>query len=228
MGLQKAKLFNVSVDPETSVDVLFNPTEYGIDRGATYAELAVPGLKTPILQFIRGEAQTLNLELFLDRTDQRAPLGGGLTQVVGALGGGADKRGLLDKDLEQLRQFVQINGDLHAPPVCRFEWGTVKFQGVVTSLKEKHQLFDESGQVLRARVTLTLKSYEPVEVQLRELRRSSPDRTRVRVVREGERLDQLANEAYGNPRLWRVIAEANGIDHPRFLAPGMTLQIPAL
>jgi hypothetical protein len=208
MALEHAKLVNVSVDPPESVDVLFNPTEYGVDRGASYAELQVPGLPTPILQFVRGDTQTLSLELFLDRTSER--------QTV-------------EEDLARLRKFVQIDSRLHAPPVCRFRWGREPFfEGVVTSLKEKFSLFDNAGRVLRARVTLTLKSYKPVEVQLRELRRQSPDRTHVRVLREGERLDQLANEAYGNPRLWRVIAEENGIDRPRFVSPGTPLRVPAL
>src|SRR5512132_1847736 len=139
MGLQKAKIVNVSVDPEVAIDVLFNPTEYGINRGANYTEMPVPGLRTPILQFIRGEAQTVDLELFLDGTNKREPI---------------------EKDLDKLRKFVNIDGELHAPPVCRFEWGKVSFQGVVTSLKEKFQLFAEDGQVLRARVTLSIKSYE--------------------------------------------------------------------
>ena len=64
-----ATLTNLSKVPTPpSVEVQFNPTEYGIDRGASYAELQVPGLRTPLLQFVRGEAQTLTLELFLDGT----------------------------------------------------------------------------------------------------------------------------------------------------------------
>jgi nucleoid-associated protein YgaU len=50
----------------------------------------------------------------------------------------------------------------------------------------------------------------------------------VRTVRDGETLAQLANEAYGDPRLWRVIATQNDIDRPRFLATGRTLRIPAV
>jgi hypothetical protein len=216
MALQKARLVNVSVSPPVWVDVLFNPTEYGIDRGAAYADLQVPGLETPILQFVRGEAETLTVELFLDRS--------------------AEGKSVED-DLAKLRKFVQIDPTLHAPPVCSFQWGAnvqlhdppgPGFQGVVTALKEKYSLFDDQGHVLRARVTLTLKSYKPAEVQLREISRQSPDRTHVRVLREGERLDQLANETYGNPRLWRVIARANRIDRPRFVRPGTPLFVPAL
>jgi hypothetical protein len=207
MALAKARLWNVSVNPPVATDVMFNPTDYGIDRGASYAELDVPGLKTPILQFVRGEAQTLSLSLFLDGSDARQPVAGALAA---------------------LRKFICIDGELHTPPVCLFEWGDVSFQGVATSLKEKYSLFDGDGNVVRATVTLALKSYEAVEVQLREMKRSSPDRTRVRSVRDGETLAQLANEAYGDPRLWRVIASQNGIDRPRFLSTGQTLRIPAV
>lgn len=105
--------------------------------------------------------------------------------------------------------------------------GEIAFQGVVTTFKERFQLFAEDGKLLRVRVTLTLKSYKSAEVQLRELRRQSPDRTRVRVLRE-ETLAQLAADAYGDPRLWRVIAEANDIDRPRFVPVGTPLRLPSL
>ena len=213
MGLEYATLTNVSTLPPQTVAVQFNPTEYGIDRGASFAELQVPGLRTPLLQFVRGEGQTLSLELFLDGTDKRAS---------------SNPDETVEGRLAKLREFVTIQKELHAPPVCLFKWRQVEFQGVVTSLKEKYSLFDESGKVLRARVTLTLKSYEAVEVQLRSLQLESPDRTRVRVVRERETIAQIADEAYGNPRLWRVIAEANEVDRPRFLVPGTPLTIPSI
>jgi nucleoid-associated protein YgaU len=50
----------------------------------------------------------------------------------------------------------------------------------------------------------------------------------VRVLREGETLALVAAEAYGDPRLWRLIAEENGIDRPRFVAPGTPLRVPAI
>jgi nucleoid-associated protein YgaU len=82
--------------------------------------------------------------------------------------------------------------------------------------------------ILRARITLSLKSYEAVDEQLRELKKESPDRTRVRVVREGETLSAIAAEVYGDSRLWRVLAEANAIDRPRFVPAGTALYVPAL
>jgi Contractile injection system tube protein/LysM domain len=186
---------------------MFNPTDYGIDRGANYAELDVPGLDTPILQFIRGEAQTLSLVLFLDGSDARQPV---------------------SDALDALRLFVSIDGHLHSPPICLFQWGDQSFQGVVTTLKEKFSLFDANGNVLRATITLSLKSYVPADVQIRAIKASSPDRTQVRAVRDGDTLASIAYEAYGQSSLWRPIADANGLDRPRFLQAGQTLVIPAL
>lgn len=208
MALVKATLTNVSADPTPPpIQVLFNPTDYGISHAANYAAMEVPGLSSPIFQFIRGEAAVLSLELFLDRTNDRQDV----------------EQALLD-----LRTFVTISGTLHHPPVCRFDWGQTHFTGIVTSLRDKYALFAEDGRVVRARVSLTLKKYQSAEVQLRELKRSSPDRTHRRVLREGETLAHVAAEVYGDPRLWRVIAEANDIDRPRFVPAGTALVIPAL
>jgi nucleoid-associated protein YgaU len=38
----------------------------------------------------------------------------------------------------------------------------------------------------------------------------------------------VAFRRYGNPNLWRAIAEANGIDDPMRLPIGATLLVPAL
>jgi hypothetical protein len=211
MSLVKATITDVSRaqgDPaQTVVTVLFNPTDVTVERASHYASMPVPGLSMPILQYIRGESDVLSLELFLDKTDLP---------------------GDIVKDLAQLETFVQIDSSLHAPPVAEFSWGSTCFTGVVTSLRRKMTLFSEDGRVLRARVTLSLKSYKSAEVQLRDLKLSSADRTHVRVLREGETLAHIAYEVYGDPRMWRPIALANGIERPRFIDPGTPLVIPAM
>jgi nucleoid-associated protein YgaU len=190
-----------------AVTVLFNPTDLSVDCGSHYASMPVPGLAIPILQYIRGESDVLHLELFLDRTDQNNDI---------------------NNDIAALEAFVKIDGSLHAPPVVRFAWGDFSFTGVIASLRKKMTLFSEDGRALRARLTLSIKSYKSAEVQLRDLNLSSPDRTHARVLREGETLAHIANEVYGDPRMWRPIALANGIERPRFMEPGTPLRIPAL
>jgi hypothetical protein len=207
MSLIKAKIRDVSHAQTKPLDVLFNPTDLSVDRGSHYASMPVPGLSMPILQYIRGESDVLHLELFLDRTD-----------------GGSD----VESDLGFLRGLITIDGTLHAPPVIEFSWANFQFTGVVTSIRDKLTLFAEDGRILRARIALTVKSYKSAEVQLRDLKLSSPDRSHARVLREGETVAHIAYEAYGDPRMWRPIALANGIERPRFIEPGTPLWIPAL
>jgi hypothetical protein len=44
----------------------------------------------------------------------------------------------------------------------------------------------------------------------------------------GERLDEIASEVYGDPALWRLIAEFNDITHPLQIAAGSLLRIPTV
>ena len=211
MPITRATITDVSHangDPgQKVVQVLFNPTDLTVDQGSHYAAMPVPGLSMPILQYVRGESDLLQLELFLDRVDQ-----------------GTD----VEQDLKSLNDFMVIDSALHAPPVVQFVWSSFSFTGVITSVRRRMTLFSEDGRILRARLTLSLRSYKSAEVQLRELKLSSPDRTHVRVLREGETLAHIANAVYGDPRMWRPIAVANDIDRPRFVAPGTPLLVPAL
>jgi len=210
MALTKAILKNWSasqVPGENEIEVLFNPTEYSITRNLSYAEIAIPGLQMPVLQFVRGETQTLEVELFLDRSETRESVAG---------------------DLDALRNLARINSELHAPPIVRFSWDQTRFIGVIANLRERFVLFAEDGAVQRARVTLTIKRFQAPDAQWQEIGYQSPDRTKTWVVRAGDRLDQIASREYGDPTRWTVIAEANGIDRPRALTPGSVLTIPAL
>ena len=72
------------------------------------------------------------------------------------------------------------------------------------------------------------KEYIPVEIQVKDSPFSSPDRTKKFLVKEGDSIWQISYTAYGDPKYWRVIAEENNIDDPRFLEPGKEITIPPL
>lgn len=207
MALVNATLTNASVAGAKPIKVIINPDTYSVTTNILYPDISVPGLRTPLLQFVRGEAKTLAVELFLDQTDTGESL---------------------SAKLKDLRNFVTINGDLHAPPVCKFEWGDTVFTGVMNEFAEKFLIFDESGKILRARVTIKMKAYEPANLQYREINKQSPDRTKTRAIRAGDRLDLIAAEEYGDPAFWRILAEANNLERPRLLPQGMVLEVPPL
>ena len=45
-------------------------------------------------------------------------------------------------------------------------------------------------------------------------------------VEGGERLDTISNDYYGNPGMWKVIADANVLSSIDGLKPAITLRIP--
>jgi hypothetical protein len=90
-----------------AIDVSYNPSELAFAQTANYADINIPGLDAPILQFIRGSAETLNLELFFDSTEN----GTGTSAVP------------VTTKVDPFYQLVRISGDLHTPPLVRVVWG---------------------------------------------------------------------------------------------------------
>lgn len=206
-GMENAKLINMSVDPVVEIGVMYNPNELTITTNMLYPDISVPGLRVPLTQFVRGQAKTLAAELFLDQSTTGESLAG---------------------KLAALRDLVSIDSKLHAPPVVRFQWGDTNFTGVLFEFMEKFSMFDKEGKILRARVTIKMKAYEPSNLQYTEINRGSPDRTKTRAARAGDRYDLIAAEEYGDPALWPALAEANGDDRPRLLRPGDLIVVPSL
>jgi nucleoid-associated protein YgaU len=190
------------------VPLKFNPTEYQLNKANTFAEIPIPGLESPPLQWIRGGAETLAMELLVDTTATLEDVG--------------------EKYVRRLRALLSPDEGLHAPPIVRFTWDRDVFTGVLESMATSYLLFDPDGVPLRARLNVTLKEYRPVAVQVRETRKRSSDVDKTWMVAAGDRLDRIAFAVYRDAGLWRVLAEANGIDDPRSLEPGRLLTVPKL
>lgn len=190
------------------IPLKFNPTEYKLNKANTFAEIAIPGLESPPLQWIRGGAETLAMELLVDTSDTLE-----------------DVR---QKYVQPLRELLSPDEKLHAPPIVRFNWDGEVFTGVLESLSTSYVLFDQDGVPLRARLDVSLKEYRPVAVQVRETRKSSSDVDKTWMVTAGDRLDSIAFAVYKDAGLWRVLAEANHIDDPRILEPGRLITVPKL
>ena len=126
---------------------------------------------------------------------------------------------------DQIARLVDVDSDLHRPPICDLRWGVFDiFTGVLTSLHQRFTLFLDDGTPVRA--TLTCELRRGRARRPRELH--SSDVAKTRQVRRHDTLQSLAAEEYGDPALWRPIATANGIINPRDLLPGTILAIPKL
>jgi hypothetical protein len=201
---------------EPFFDVQFNPTEYTRNKGAQIAEIGIYGIDSPILQFVRGQNEKLTMDLFFDTTT-----------LPGGLG---DKAISVTTLTEPFYQLCKIQPKTHAPPRIRFTWSeALSFKAIVESVQQKFTLFNPKGVPLRATLSVAFREYKTLEEQLAELKLESTDHTKRRVAERGDTLSSIAAEEYGDPRLWRRIAEANpGVASPRRLRPGQVLLIPPL
>jgi nucleoid-associated protein YgaU len=204
---------NPAVGLTKFITVQFNPTEYTLNKGAQIAEIAIPGLDSPILQFIRGQNEKLTLDLFFDTT--RDGMGESATDV-------RDRT-------KSIYQLVKIQPKMHAPPRIRFVWGRgLSFKAIVESVQQKFTLFNPLGIPLRATLSVSFREYKTLEEQISELKLESSDHTKRRIVKRGDTLSKIANDEYKDPNQWRRIADQNPGEtvNPRRLVPGTVLEIP--
>src|SRR5438477_2481672 len=106
MSLTRAKfeVLDRQGRPGPAIPVQFNPAELAFAKSSQLAEIAIPGLDGPVLQYVRGNTETLTVELFFDSTDDGYESGG--TSVT--------------EQVDQLYKLVKQNPQTHAPPICRF------------------------------------------------------------------------------------------------------------
>lgn len=194
--------------PDPLIPFRFNPTEYQLQKGNNFAEIGIPGLELPPIQFVRGSAEKLTAELLVDTSDTLE-----------------DVR---ERYVNKLRDLMNINIELHAPPIVRFVWDRQVFVGVLESLNITYVLFTPEGVPLRAKLSTALKEFRPAAIQVKERPTSSPDFDKTWVVRRGDTLSGIAGAVYRDSSKWRDIATNNGIVDPRRLSPGRVLALPRL
>ena len=220
MGLEK-----ITISPETGgndIVAMFNPEKYTASRGVQYAEIAIPGLDYPVVQFVRGQSEKITLELFFDTTDQ------GMVDSV------------VDVRTETIKVYslMRVDRNTHAPPRCTLFWGDggmLFAYGtqqtpwcVVENVSEEFSLFSPSGIPLRAKLNVTFRDAWTIQQQLIQTPRHSSDRTKLVRVLQGQTLSDIAWQQYNDPTQWRPIADTNELDNPRLLQAGTVLKIPTL
>lgn len=121
-------------------------------------------------------------------------------------------------------------------PGVRFRWGSFQFDGIVDSMEESLEFFSSDGQPLRASVSLGISQTQTQKVTILPTSGlpggglpggglpagTSP----LAVAPAGASLQQMASAA-GLGGDWQSIAAANGIENPRFMPPGLVIDLRA-
>jgi hypothetical protein len=204
------------------IPCMFRPTELSISKSVRWggdsaganekAGGTIARLNVPEKHFSGGDAAKLTLNLFFDTTDT-----------------GKDVRETTDR----LFELVLIDKDTvetsPTAPYCRFKWGTItSFMSMVTSVSVKYTLFLSDGTPVRAEATLSLEQAVDETKLTGQNPTSFSEARKLRVVTEGETLDWIACQEYGDSAQWRHIAQANDLLNPRDLQSGQLLKLTPL
>jgi hypothetical protein len=226
------------------LDCMLNPESLVVERMAGVRPrrspgglVTAPGMTDDPLLYTGGGRTELKMDLLFDVS--LAPAGAPPPEDV--------------RDLTRPLWNLSENGDDEGygrPPLVRFVWGkSWNVLGVVASVSERLEYFNAEGAPRRS--WLRLKLVRVAEPQSRADEASPPgaddfsgyleDTGNVPeeaiqshpVIGGGsegpgstERLDVLAQNYYGDSRLWKIIALFNDVDDPSNLAPGQILRIP--
>ena len=200
-----AKAF-IEKENGVKIPILFNPTHYSLEKSNQIAEISIPGLSSPILQYVHGNNRTLTMDLFFDTYEEQRDVTDYTNEIYG---------------------LMRIGEETHVPPICTFTWSAFSFRCVVQRVSGQFTLFLADGTPVRAKLSVTFKEFIDVEVLVRSDLMASVDRTKTYMVKRGDTLSSIAAAEYGDPARWRPIAKANNIENPRILKPGPLL-IPPL
>lgn len=198
--LAKASITNTHTSER--IQVMYNPEELRLEQGNSFAEVGIPGLNAPPVQYVRGKARTLSMDLFFDtyETDQDVRV----------------HTGAIVRLLDKLPMTK-------APPVLLFSMGQFNFECVLVDASQRFTMFRRDGTPVRSTVSARFQEFVRVEIEIERGFFAGPPTLHTAV--RSETASAIAQAVLGDPARWREVAEANDIDDPFDIPAGLTLAI---
>ena len=209
-----------------TVPVQFNPEQLSVSCGVEYKDTQGIGQNTDSddQRPSKPEGSDLSLELYVDSASviKNMTTAQNIDKFVNSSSGDLEM-------LNKLSELVDYKENTHIPFKVAFCWGKFVFKGVVTSMSTTYQLFDRDGNVVQARVSMTIRGKEEKsEKYLQSKPFESPDRTKYRNLGPVDELWMLAYEEYDDASDWRHIAVENQILNPRKLDRTKMMKLPSI
>ena len=206
-GFQNAKL---QIEGGDTIQCAFNPETYSVSKTNIWTYKPNQSKDYPKPEFGGGMPMVYTMQLLLDVSMQ------GSDQSI------KDQANALMK---------AMHGGGSPPKFVTFSWGSTQLpKAAPLSISIQYAMFHPNGDPMRAFVDLELAqaddSSPPGQAQNPTTRGTAGLRSHI--VQDGDSLQSLAYESYGDPTRWRVIAEANGVDDPLRIERGTALGIPRL
>ena len=203
-----------------SFQVWINPQKYTHSYEVKYNDRQAQGSPGGSPNFDKIPSDKVSFELVFDGTGVVPSPNPGLLPF--------DADGVA-KQVEAFKTLIfSYYGNIHSPRFLQLVWGTLLFRCRLKDLSISYTLFKPDGTPLRARATATFLGYTDEVMLAKMARKSSPDVTHVRTVREGDTLPLLCWEVYGSSTPYPRVAAFNRLGGFRDLVVGSQLVFPPL
>ncbi|MFZ5842761.1 MAG: hypothetical protein ACOY3E_07635 [Pseudomonadota bacterium] len=188
-----------------------NPNEITLAYEMEYDAGQGSGTTNSRMEFKKVKPGDMSLTFFIDGT--------------GANGVVVD----VQTEVDKFQTVTGYNGNIHRPNYLKVVWGTLQVKRcILKSASIAYKMFKPNGVPLRAVITASFTDSVDDQTRVALAQDSSPDLTHVRQVKAGDNLPSLCYQIYGDPSLFRQVAEANGLDHFRELKAGSRIFFPPL
>ncbi len=201
--------------PQNTLTVMFNPESYALSYENVFAKTQGINTSSKSAKYAMSKPSELALKLIIDGT--------GVSSI--GLAGKTDVYKEVQKFLEQT---AYMDGEIHEPRFLRINWGDLNFKCRLKKVDVTYTLFDKSGIPLRAELETVFVGDLDDSERLKKEKKSSPDLTHLRLVKEHDTLPLLCEEIYGTPLYYIKVAMVNKLDDFRNLKPGQELYFPPI
>lgn len=200
-----------SGSPADTFSVMFNPTSFTRKYEVNYEERQGAGDSSSPQVFNKIKPQEYSFEFLFDGT-----------------GTAADEIDVQTTVNRFLTVTGKLDGEIHRPMYLKIAWGALLSKCVLKSAETTYTLFKPDGFPLRAKIKATFAENVEDVLRVAEERKSSPDVTHRRVVREGDHLSLMCHQVYGDPRYYLEVARFNRLKNYRRLVVGQELMFPPI
>ena len=220
LNITRAKLIpmngdNPEPDESQHIDVQFNPATLRVTLSNTLkADNNGSSGNQSAAQYVDKSESSLSVELVFDTSVTRD-----------GVAANSDVRIQTKRIAEQFMKPENPDSDRPgAPKRCRMQWGRFQFTGMLSSYSETLDFFAPEGIPLRATLALTLKEdryqFDANEQAAAAAARPTPSFTPSGPGVNASDISQQAGHGAAN---WRLVAEMNNLENPRFTPPGSVM-----
>lgn len=236
MALAKASLWKLSPGqaPARQLEVQFNPESLKVTysnqlQAANQGQASDNNQGSAAIQYVGRGTTKLAVTLWFDVTAEQSVAPGADTFT--------DVNKLTQKVIELIKvDKATAQRDQPIPAAVRFLWGSFQFDGIAESIEQSLEFFSSDGVPLRASITLNLTQQSisntfidrpatpPTPPGASLPSGAAPGTNPLTAATAGVTLQGMA-DAIGKGADWQAIAQANGIENPRLLAPGQLIDM---